>query len=174
MSDRDQYIKALRVTATLLETVPDLPPPSLSPHSCELLWNVSSREPDPGAELARLARLMPCKLTKNQPGLGREFDDKYYELAGQIDGVEIRIWAVREEVCRKVVTGTKPVTRLVPDPTVEVPLVSVTEMVETYEWRCDPLLTKTPASHAAAPDRSPGAAVTPRTAAPGEREAVAP
>jgi hypothetical protein len=160
---RDRYIRALRVTANLMETIPDIPPPSLSAHTIELTWSVSSSHPDPGAELARLARLMPCKLTKNKPG--DAFGDEYYELRGEIDGVPIELWAKRELVCTKVVTGTRPVTKLVPDPAAA--MVEVTEEEDIVEWRCDPLLAKNPAQ-AAAPDSSPGAASTPRDAAPGE------
>lgn len=164
---RDRYIHALRVAANLMETVPDLPPPSLSAHVIELQWSVSSRHPDPGAELARLARLMPCKLTKNKPG--DEFGDTYYELRGEIDGVPVQLWAKRELVCTKVVTGTKPVTKLVPDPAAA--MVEVTEEEDIVEWRCDPLLAKNPALPAA-PDSSPEAAGAPPTAAPGELEEV--
>ncbi len=48
----------------------------------------------------------------------------------------------REEVCERVVTGTREVTESVPDPEAmkEVPIVEVTKTVEDVEWRCRPLL----------------------------------
>lgn len=48
--------------------------------------------------------------------------------------------AQRDQVCERVVTGTETVTRTVPDPSVEVPMVEVTETVEKTEWRCGSLL----------------------------------
>jgi hypothetical protein len=48
----------------------------------------------------------------------------------------------RNEVCEKVVTGTREVTKEVPDPEAlaAVPKVTVTETVEDVEWRCHPIL----------------------------------
>lgn len=48
----------------------------------------------------------------------------------------------RADVCERVVTGTKTVTKTVPNPTLvaEVPLVEITEEIEQVEWRCAPLL----------------------------------
>jgi hypothetical protein len=48
----------------------------------------------------------------------------------------------RASVCERVVTGTKTVTRMVPDPDAE--LVEVTEEVEETEWVCRPLLAAEP------------------------------
>lgn len=56
------------------------------------------------------------------------------------DGVKLHVYAQREKVCTRVVTGVETVTREVPDPSVEVPMVTVTEQVETVEWVCEPLL----------------------------------
>lgn len=56
------------------------------------------------------------------------------------DALKIEVLADRNEVCERVVTGTEKVTRQVPDPSVEVPMVEVTEEVETVEWVCRPLL----------------------------------
>jgi heme-binding NEAT domain protein len=48
----------------------------------------------------------------------------------------------REEICERIVTGTREVTVEVPDPEqlAAVPTVSVTKTVEDVEWICRPLL----------------------------------
>ncbi len=51
----------------------------------------------------------------------------------------------RSAVCERVVTGTEEVTNLVPDPSVYVPLVEVTETREIVEWVCAPILEEVPA-----------------------------
>jgi hypothetical protein len=56
--------------------------------------------------------------------------------------VGIHVYADRELVCERVVTGTETVTRTVPEPAAlaAVPTVEVTEEVERVEWVCRPLL----------------------------------
>jgi hypothetical protein len=56
-------------------------------------------------------------------------------------GVDLQVNANRDEVCERVVTGTKTVTKLVPDPAIEVPEVEITEEVEIYEYVCGPLMS---------------------------------
>lgn len=54
----------------------------------------------------------------------------------------LHVYADREEVCEKIVTGTREVTEEVPDPQAlaAVPTVTVTKTVEDVEWRCGSLL----------------------------------
>ena len=56
--------------------------------------------------------------------------------------VVIQPYDNREAVCERVVTGTREVTKEVPDPEAlaSVPKVTVTETVEDVEWRCHPIL----------------------------------
>ncbi|HET6291734.1 MAG TPA: hypothetical protein VFG33_00115, partial [Kribbella sp.] len=56
--------------------------------------------------------------------------------------IEVHVGAYRDQVCERVVTGTREVTKTVPDPSVVVPDVEVTETVEDVEWICGPLLAK--------------------------------
>jgi hypothetical protein len=56
------------------------------------------------------------------------------------DRVGLSVFASRNEVCERVVTGTEVVKKVVPDPSVTVPLVEIEETVETVEWVCSPLL----------------------------------
>jgi hypothetical protein len=50
----------------------------------------------------------------------------------------LALHAARENVCTRVVTGTMTVTE--PDPEALAAVPKITREVETYEWRCDPLL----------------------------------
>lgn len=56
--------------------------------------------------------------------------------------VGLHIYAARDKVCERIVTGTETVTRTVPDPDAlaKVPEIEVIETVETVEWICSPLL----------------------------------
>lgn len=56
--------------------------------------------------------------------------------------VKVDVYAGRDEVCERVVVGTREVTEEVPDPEAlaAVPTVSVTKTVEDVEWKCLPLL----------------------------------
>jgi len=75
-------------------------------------------------------------------------DDKWMNVQRHFGGVTVEAFTDRDTVCRKVVTGTREVTREMPDPAA--PVVTVTETVEDYEWVCDePLL-------AALPERTTG------------------
>lgn len=65
--------------------------------------------------------------------------------------VGLHVYAHRDQVCEKVVTGTETVTRTVPDPTAlaAVPQIEVTETVERVEWICASLLAADAAPAAA-------------------------
>jgi hypothetical protein len=59
--------------------------------------------------------------------------------------IGLHVYARRDQVCERVVTGTETVTRTVKDPAAlaEVPEVEVTEEVEIVKWECKPLLAST-------------------------------
>lgn len=109
--------------------------------------NVHLRADDRAAQLGQYAQAAArhgAKVTK-------EVDDQWHNVVLDFGGVKVRVLAYRSEVCERVVTGTETVTKSVPDPDVlaTVPTVEVTEIVETVEWVCKPLLAadaaKTPA-----------------------------
>jgi hypothetical protein len=83
-------------------------------------------------------------------------------------GVDIDVTAQRDEVCERVVTGTKTVTKTVPDPEAlaTVPTVEVTEEIEQVEWVCRPLL--------AAEKNSSATSLTPELLAEAEHWAANP
>ena len=69
-------------------------------------------------------------------------DGTYFDLSGRVAGLSVRLCAYRDQVCTKVVTGTREVTKMVKDPAAlaSVPEIEVTETVEDVEWQCSPLL----------------------------------
>jgi hypothetical protein len=133
---RDEMISGLRAIADLLEAKPELGMPSLD----RVDWDVWPHMVDDiPSEVARLARLIPTKFTKNNP-TDNSYDEDYYTLSGNVGGMPVRILTYREKVCTKVVTGTETITTLVPAP--DAPMVKVTHDREIFEWVCEPLLAK--------------------------------
>lgn len=129
--ERAEYCAGLRGLAELLETHPDIPLPytgDLSP----LSWILASGD-DQRAILAAIARALPGKVDKRVRG-------DAFDLHGSIRGLRVGVIADRDEVCVRKVVGTEQVTRTIPDPSVEVPMVEVTETVDRIEWECTPLL----------------------------------
>jgi hypothetical protein len=138
MSDRAGYVAGLRLLADLLERHPGLPLP-----------NAGARDGNPltiyyfGAgrdALAEFARALPGPLRKSTTD-GKDGAPDTFRLAGRLAGLHVEAVAYRDTVCVRVQTGTETVTREVPDPSVVVPTVTVTEDVETYRWECSPLLS---------------------------------
>jgi hypothetical protein len=129
---RADYIAGLRQLADLLEQRDDLPLPYTGTGS-ELLF-ILHRNDDQRALLAAFARAFPGRIEKRVRG--EDFD-----LKASLRGLRVQVIADRNEVCERIVTGTDTVTKEVPDPTVQVPLVEVTETVEHVEWVCRPLLS---------------------------------
>ena len=69
----------------------------------------------------------------------KRFTDSQFHLRQQIapDAV-VELTAMRSDVCQRVVTGTTTIEEPDPDALAAVP--KVTREVETYEWRCEPIL----------------------------------
>lgn len=135
---RAAYIDGLRQLADLLAAEPTLPLPNTGSFDW-YVFDLNSRGSDEAAmadqksAAAGIVRLLPGSQTK-QDG------NDLFRFEGRIGGLETQVVVNRSAVCERVVTGTETVTKRVPDPSVEVPLVEVTETVETFEWRCAPLL----------------------------------
>lgn len=132
---RASYIAGLRQLADLLEQHEDMPLPwDGSRRYADLDWLFFDREEEQQkALMATLARYLPGQVEKNATG-------DYFHLRGRIAGLHVRAMASRDAVCVRRVVGTREVTRTVPDPSFDVPLVDVTETVEDVEWDCTPLL----------------------------------
>jgi hypothetical protein len=128
---RAEYIAGLRVLADLLEARPEIPAPYHG-RSTELAIFTSGKD-----ELVAAARAFPGKLDKTYDDNSSAFG---FELHGRLRGLRVVIYGDRNEVCRRVVTGTREVTKTVPAP--DAPMVEVTETVEDVEWVCEPLLAE--------------------------------
>jgi hypothetical protein len=93
---------------------------------------------DKPAALATFARA----ALRHGAKVEKKADDKWSSVDAKWGPVTVSAYTNRDEVCERVVTGTEVVTKKVPDPEALalVPEVEVTEEVETFEWRCVPLL----------------------------------
>jgi hypothetical protein len=142
---RQAYIDGLHQIADFLAEHPEVKLPHLNGFvdgeygpvlNIYLTTPGQQREP-----LAEIARAMGNVKKVADDRLGR------FEVWRQFAGIKLVASADRAEVCERVVTGTREVTREVPDPEAlaAVPVVSVTEVVEDVEWVCTPLL-KTPST----------------------------
>ena len=131
---RAGYISGLRKLADLLEQHPDLPLPYGSGNGTFPSLRVTFYMlGDTREAFTSTALRFPGPLTK-------EVRASTYAVAGQLDGLHFEVVAYRKDVCERVVTGTREVTKTIPAPGAEVPMVEVTETIEDVEWVCGPLL----------------------------------
>lgn len=126
---RAEYIAGLRMLADLLEQNPQL----LKPHGAINvipLGAEQSRE-----QLAAWARALPGRKEK-------QISERLANLEGRLRGLTVTVIASRDEVCDRVVTGTREVTEEVPDPEAlaAVPTITRTKTVEEVKWVCRPML----------------------------------
>lgn len=134
---RAGYIQGLRKLADLLEQHPDLPLPyegSSGAMAFQFLFG-----PDPKAAMVAASRVLHVRLDKDV--VESEYGS-YFNLRGHLAGLQIRLVAFRDAVCRKVQVGEEEITEEVPDPEAlaAVPTVTVTRTVPKYDWECQPIL----------------------------------
>lgn len=134
---RAEYISGLRALTDALEQNPDLPLPTTD--KLEWQFGLGYSDEERRAKLAAAARLMPCRLDKNDPNAS-DYNAKYYVLSGRIHGLPVELWAEREMVCTRTVVGSRRVPKLVPAP--DAPMVEVVETEEIVRWECTPLLAE--------------------------------
>lgn len=94
---------------------------------------------DEVAAYARAGLAAGAKVTKHQ-------GDKWAGVDLHFGIVNLHVYADREEVCERIVVGTREVTEEVPDPEAlaAVPKITKTTIVEDVEWRCGSLLAPEP------------------------------
>lgn len=130
-TDRTAFTTGLRALADALDADPELPLPF------EGSLNQLSVFTDTVEELAAWRRLLGTvdKTVRDSGAYG-------FQITGALHGLGLRVFADRQQVCTRVVTGTREVTETVPDPEVlaTVPTVEVTRVEEIVEWDCHPLL----------------------------------
>lgn len=108
-------------------------PNDLVPGSGGYLVIHTAQAEDPRETLAAIARALPGPVDKSTySGL--------FQVEGKVCGITIKAIGDRDNVCTRVVTGTREVRKTIPDPMVVVPVIEVTETVEDVEWVCGPLL----------------------------------
>lgn len=95
--------------------------------------------------LAAVARAMGTAQKTTDP---RDDQHARFYVWRQFAGIALVASAERDEVCERVVTGTREVTTEMPDPEAlaAVPKVTVTKIVEDVDWVCAPLLKTTGSS----------------------------
>jgi hypothetical protein len=133
---RAAYTAGLRQLADLLDAHPEVPLPydgTLAPITIQHLFPVNGGTVRD--EFLATVRAFPGKREKDP-------NDTYFDVDVQLAGLHISVTTYREQVCKRVVTGTREVTREVPDPDAlaAVPTKTVTETVEDVRWECRPLL----------------------------------
>jgi len=126
--DRAAYIDGLRQLAGVLEEHEEIPLPfsgSITPLQTGF-YGDGARE-----QMAAAVRAMPGKWVKDA-------SDKWLNLTGQLAGLRIELYAERDAVCTRVVTGTeeREVEKVITPAVTE----KVTETVELVEWDCSPIL----------------------------------
>ncbi len=124
MSDTDeraQVVNGLRQLADFIESRTDLPLPTC--RASLYLWGNDAK-----AELANIARLLGTAA--------KQADDHYIGLTKGFGPVVLTVKASRENVCERVVVGTKTTEYLVPPPGVEMEKRTHTE--DIVEWVCPP------------------------------------
>lgn len=87
------------------------------------------------ADWVRVAKAFGAAITKDAR------HDRF-KVVVDFGAVKVDVLAHREQVCERVVTGTREVTETVPEPAAlaAVPKVTLTRTVEDVEWVCRPLL----------------------------------
>lgn len=128
---RAAAISGLRKLADLLEAHSELPLPyhGFDSYVPLTIYMLGSDRP----AFVDAVRALPGKANKR-------VDNDTYRVSVKLDGLEVEVAAYRDDVCERVVTGTREVKKMIPDPNVVVPVVEVTEVVEDVEWVCSPLL----------------------------------
>lgn len=140
---RTEYIMGLRMLADVLEGHPEVRLPVYGRSGARIHFYFDGT-PDGITAMAAARRAFPCTWEKHFTG-GENTD--WFDLRGELAGLEIELYTPRDAVCERVVTGTREVTEIVKDPEVlaKVPEIEVTKVIEEVEWRCHPVLATGPA-----------------------------
>src|SRR6266498_647782 len=148
-SPRAEFLASLRLLIDWLQAHPDVPQPY---HLLGDKLYIYVYGEDPRAVLARIAR-----ATGNAH---KDVDDARFEPRRPSGAITLVASARRDEVCERVVVGTREVTRRAPDPhaLAALPMVTVTEIVEDVQWVCPPSLLNPDAPSSAQSMAGAGAA----------------
>ncbi len=130
-NDRQAYIDGLRALAAVLEQHPEVPLPyhgAADSYSPLLIgfYGSTARE-----QLAAAVRAMPCAWTKDVSG-------KWLNLNGHLAGLHLQMYAARDVVCTRRVTGVED--REVEEEVTPAVTRMVVKPVEVVTWDCGSLL----------------------------------
>ncbi len=128
---RAQFLTSLRLLIDWLQAHPDVPQPY---HLMGDELYIYLHGEDPRAAMAAIARAMG--------NADKSIAGDRFELRRRFGAITLVASARRDEVCERVVVGTREVTRQAPDrqALAALPVVTVTEIVEDVQWVCPPLL----------------------------------
>jgi len=132
---RASYIDGLRALADILEDHREVPLP-FQGDGTAITISAFLSSADPRADLAAAARAFPCAWRKDVRG-----DDQYghyFDLAGELHGLKLKLTAYRDAVCTRVVTGTK--LREVEEVVTPAVTRMVEKPVEVVQWVCGSVL----------------------------------
>ncbi len=136
----DQMVAGFRALADTIANNPQLAEYLRYANFNQLLVSTTGEADKPKlmAEFIRAGKANGATISKSG-------DEKWFNLDITWGPIGLHVFAAREDVCERVVTGVETVTKTVPDPALlaAVPQVEVTEQVETVEWVCRPLLAET-------------------------------
>ncbi len=140
--ERVEYTAGLRALADLLDAHPELRLPYDGRTGPIAVYLTTQDGADQRANLAAWARVLPGPKTKEQAGT----DGQLFALRARLHGLNFEVIANRDEVCERVVVGTREVVETVPDPELlaAVPTVEQTRTEELVEWRCGAVLAERP------------------------------
>ncbi|GGM84975.1 hypothetical protein GCM10012275_64670 [Longimycelium tulufanense] len=95
---------------------------------------------DRAAELGHIARI----AKRHGATVSKDIDDQWHNLALNVGGIKVEVLARRNEVCERIVVGTREVVEEVPDPEAmaAVPTVKRKRTEEIVRWECRPLLAQ--------------------------------
>lgn len=124
----------LRAAADVIDQNAHLPAPYITTGAngvVELNWFLHGRQVDERATAAAIVKAIDGEWTRGEAN----YDPNLATWTQERDGMQLYISVQRDAMCERIVTGTTTVT---------VPAVEAqperTEVVETVEWRCQPLL----------------------------------
>lgn len=125
----------LHAAADLIAAHPDLPQPYIASSSSgriSLDWFLNGRE-NAKANAAAVVRAIDGGWTRGEA----DYSGPLATWTQERDGLDLNVQVSREEVCERIVTGTKTVT--IPAKPAEPERVVEQDVVE---WRCEPLLAE--------------------------------
>lgn len=127
MSERNEILDDVLTVVTWFRERPDIPLPGGFRHLQIFAWDTKD-------EAEKLARAFgTCK---------KDSDEMFFRLSRRFGAVKVEGVFSREQVCQRVVVGTKEVEeeQADPDALAALPKIKVKKQVEIVEWKCPELL----------------------------------